>query len=113
YSGHFVKLDKNGKEIKTYNLNLWNVSMNGACILANDNVIFCYSNNIVKEFKPDGKTVWEATGIQYPSMPYKLSNGHTLVTANSPQSIVEIDNRGKVVKTTNPKDVRPYKVTKR
>src|SRR5262249_54568732 len=36
YSGHYVRLDKNGKELKTYNLALFNFSMNGAQILPND-----------------------------------------------------------------------------
>lgn len=113
YSGHYVKLDKNGKEIKSYNLALFNFSMNGGQILPNDRVIMCFSNNMVREYNADGKMVWEATGITYPMIPYRLSNGNTLVTANSYQQIVEIDSRGKVIKTTTPKDVRPYRVSKR
>jgi len=92
---------------------LVNVSMNGAQILANDNVILSMSNNTVREYKPDGKMVWEATGIQYPLVPFRLNNGNTLVPASSHQAIVEIDSRGKIVKTTTPKDIRPYRVTKR
>src|SRR5262249_21488279 len=38
YSGHYVKLDKNGKELKTYNLSLLNQSMNGGQVLPNDRV---------------------------------------------------------------------------
>jgi len=113
YAGHYVKLDRTGKEIKTYNLALVNQSLNGACILPNDRVIIAFSNNVVREYTPDGKVVWETTGIQYPLNPFRLSNGNTLVTANSHQQIVEIDSRGKIVKTTTTKDIRPYRVTKR
>ena len=76
-------------------------------------MIVSFSNNVVKEFTPDGKTVWEATGIQYPMVPYRLNNGHTILSANSNQQIVEIDGRGKVVKTMNLTAIRPYRVTKR
>jgi hypothetical protein len=113
YSGHYVKLDSKGKEIKTYNLALFNYSMNGAQILPNDNVIMCFSNNVVKEYKPDGKEVWSASGIQYPMIPFRLNNGNTIVTTSNQNQIIEIDGRGKVVKTTTPKDVRPYRVTMR
>ncbi len=113
YSGHYVKLDRTGKEIKSFNLPWGGYSINGAEIQPGDRVTVSVGNyNKVMEFTPDGKIAWQAS-VTYPSIPYRLRNGHTLVPANSQQSIVEIDAQGKVVKEWRNAAFRPYRVTRR
>jgi len=115
YSGQYVKLDRTGKQIKTFTLP-WSTSgysVNGADILPGDRVIVSVSNfNKVMEFTPDGKVVWEASAT-YPSIPYRLRNGNTVVAVNSNQGFVELDRKGKVVKEFKNLSYRPYRVTKR
>jgi HEAT repeat protein len=113
YSGQYVKLDRNGKQIKTFQLPWWNYSIHGAEILANENVIVSVGNmNKVMEYTPTGKVKWE-TSVTYPLIPHRLANGNTVVSANNQTAIIEIDSKGKVVKDWKGFSFKPYRVTKR
>jgi HEAT repeat protein len=113
YSGHYVRLDRTGKQVKTMNLNWWNFSINGAEVLTGDRVVVSVGNfNKVVEHDGDGKVVWECP-VTYPLIPYRLSNGHTIVASNSNTAITEIDRRGKIVKEWKGFSFKPYRVTRR
>jgi HEAT repeat protein len=113
YSGHYVRLDREGKQVKTVQLNWWNFGLNGAEILAGDHVVASVSNfNKVMEYDGDGKQVWEC-GVVNPAIPYRLANGHTLVPGNNLMMITEIDRKGKIVKEWKGLSFQPYRVVKR
>jgi hypothetical protein len=113
YSGHYVRIDKSGKQQKTFNIAQFNFGVNGAHILPGDRVIVSFSNNVVREYTSDAKAVWEASGIQYPLIPYRASNGNTVLSGNSQRTIYEIDSRGKIVKKLDLNQMNAYRVTKR
>src|SRR5262249_15733003 len=113
YSGHYVRLDRTGKQVKTMNLNWWNFSVNGADVLPGDRVVVSVGNfNKVVEYDAEGKPTWACPGT-YPLIPYRLSNGNAIVASNSNTAITEIDRNGKVVKEWKGFSFRPYRVTKR
>jgi HEAT repeat protein/outer membrane protein assembly factor BamB len=113
YSGHYVRLDRAGKEIVSRNLPWVNFSVNGAEVLPDDRVIVSVANqNKVIEFNSEGRQVWEASVVN-PLIPFRLSNGHTLVASNGNLAITEIDSTGKVVGEQRGLPYRPYRVYKR
>jgi HEAT repeat protein len=113
YSGHYVRLDREGKQVKTVQLNWFNFGLNGAEILPGDHVIASVSNmNKVVEFDGVGKQVWECSVVN-PVIPYRQSNGHTLVPCNNLMQITEIDRKGKIVKEWKGLSFQPYRVVKR
>jgi outer membrane protein assembly factor BamB len=113
YSGHYVRLDRDGKQVKTIQFPWFNFSVAGAEVLAGDRVVVSVNNfNKVVEFDSAGKQVWEAS-VTYPLIPFRLSNGHTILASHSQTQITEIDRNGKVVKETKTPDYRPYRVYRR
>jgi HEAT repeat protein len=115
YSGHYVKLDRAGKQIKTFTLPWANngYNLNGGEILPGDRVLASVMNlNKVMEFNADGKVVWEAS-VTFPSVPHRTRSGNTIVSSNSNQGMVELDRRGKVIKEWTNLSYRPYRVIKR
>ena len=113
YSGQYVRLDRTGKQIKTLNLNWWNFSINGAEVLSGDRVVVSVGNfNKVMEYNGEGKLVWECP-VTYPSVPFRLSNGHTILSSSSNTVITEIDRKGKIVKEWKGFTYKPYRVMKR
>jgi HEAT repeat protein len=113
YSGHYVRLNREGKEVKTVQMNWWNFGLNGAEILPGDHVVASISNfNKVIEYDGDGKQVWECA-VMGPAVPYRLANGHTLVPCNNMMMMVEIDRKGKIAKEWKGLSFQPYRVVKR
>src|SRR5262249_46767632 len=113
YSGHYVRLDRTGKQAHSHQLNWAGFGLNGADILPGDRVVASVSNyNKVVEYGPDLKPAWECQIIA-PSIPHRLANGNTVLAGNSNTEIYEIDRRGKVVKTLKGLSFKPYRVTKR
>ncbi len=91
-----VRLDATGKEVKSFHVGYipsWSVE-----VLPNGRVIVPQANlNKVVEYDPDGKVVWEASTIQYPTSAVRLPNGNTLVSSQSTMQVVELNRAGKVV----------------
>ncbi len=114
YSGHYVRLDRAGKQVKTLQMNGWNFNPSGAEILPGDRVVVSSFNpfNKVHEFDSTGKQVWECAVVN-PLIPYRLSNGHTIVASNNATAITEIDRGGRIVKEWKGLSFQPYRVTKR
>lgn len=113
YSGHYVRLDRTGKQVKSFNLTWVNYSPNGAEILTGDRVVVSDSrSNKVVEFNPDGKITWECP-IMFPLTPTALASGNLLVAGNSNQAIFEIDRKGKIVKEWKGFTFRPFRVARR
>jgi HEAT repeat protein len=113
YSGHYVRLDKNGKQLKTFNLPWGMFGINGAEILPNDRVVVSVSNfNKVICYGPDTKQVWEVP-MNSPMYPTATPGGNILVVGEGQTKILEIDRRGKVVKEMKGFEARPFRVTRR
>lgn len=113
YSGHYVRLDSKGKQVKSFNLPWGGFSMNGAAILPGDRVVASIGNfNKVAAFGPDTKQIWEAS-VQYPLAPSVTPSGRIFVVGNSQTVVYEIDRRGKIVKEMKGLDYRPFRVFRR
>lgn len=113
YSGHYVRLDRAGKQVKTFNLPWAGMSFNGAEILPGDRVVVgINSHNKVVEYTADGKELWSAAVVS-PNAPFRMSNGHTLVAGNGNTIITEIDRRGKIVKEWKGLSYNPFRVIRR
>jgi HEAT repeat protein len=110
--GMVVRLDSNGKELKTIHTPAMQMYNGYADVLPNDHVVVpMYGNNKVAEYDADGKEVWEAS-INLPISARRLANGHTLVTSANPQRVVELDRTGKVV-WENKDPVNPTRADRR
>ena len=95
------------------NLNWTNFSVNGAEVLPGDRVVVAIGNfNKVIEYSSEGKQTWECP-VMYPSVPFRLSNGNTILASNSNTVITEIDRKGKIVKEWKGFTFKPYRVMKR
>lgn len=114
YGGHYIKLDKKGKELKNVQIPNWGLySPNGAEIVSGDRIILAESRfNKVLEFGLDGKASWECA-VMYPLVPHLMNNGNVIVAGNSNSSIYEIDRKGKIVKEWKGFSFKPYRVLKR
>jgi hypothetical protein len=95
--GLCVRMDANGKELKTIRVPPIQVYNGYVDMLANDHVLVpLYGNNRVAEYNAEGKIVWEAT-LTLPMSARRLANGNTLVTCVNPSRVVELDRNGKVI----------------
>ena len=110
----YVRLDKTGKEVKSFRVPIEPVG--GSLyftILPNGNVLVGqYSANKVYEVGAEGKRVWEAT-VNWPYTATRAANGNTLVSLMNNQKVVEIDKTGKQVREITQPNLRPYKASRR
>lgn len=114
YGGHYVRLDRAGKELKSAHIPNWGMhNPSGAEILPGDRIVLSEQRlSKVVEFGLDGKAAWECS-IRYPLIPHALPNGNILVSGDSQQAVYEIDRKGKVVKEFKGFSFRPYRVVRR
>jgi hypothetical protein len=96
--GQCVRLDRTGKEVKSFPLGGphggWT---SGIDVAAQGRILATNSSaNRVDEYGPDGKKVWEsaANGITTAT---RAANGNTIVCSYVNHSVTEIDRNGKVV----------------
>ena len=67
-------------------------------VLANGRVLVAQANlNRVVEFNQDGRIVWQANTVQWPTSATRLPNGQTLVSSQNTNQVVVLDRKGKVV----------------
>jgi hypothetical protein len=113
YNGAYVRLDANGKQVRTLQLPFVNFNLSGADILPGDRVVVSVQNlGKVIEYDKDGKPAWEAA-VQFPAGPRRLRNGHTLVPSNSNTRITRLDAAGKVLGEMTDLPYRPFAVRER
>ncbi len=95
--GLCVRLDANGKELRTIRTPPLQYYGGYIDLLPNDHVVAAqYQASKVVEYDASGKAVWEAS-IAYPLSARRLPGGTTLVVGSNPHRVVEIDKAGKVV----------------
>jgi PQQ-like domain len=93
-----VLLDASGKEIKRFGVpgafanvqHFGNIDVN-----SKGHIIFVQNANLVVEYDPDGKQVWQAS-VANPVRATRLANGNTLV-ASLTGGVTELDKMGQIV----------------
>jgi HEAT repeat protein len=110
--GQYVRLDTNGKEVMSYQVNMpGGVAMN-AEVLPGDRVVASLNIGRVAEYDDKGKGVWE-TNVMNPAIPHRLPNGHTLVSQNGMNHLYELDRKGKIVSEKKDLEFRPWRIRSR
>jgi hypothetical protein len=54
-------------------------------------------DQVVREYAPDGKVVWEVKTPHWPFTAIRLDNGHTLIDCTRGNLVIEVDRAGKTV----------------
>lgn len=97
YQGACIRLDANGKELRTVRVPPVNYYGGFIDMLPNDHVVApLYNSNKVVEYDTGGRPVWEAT-ISMPLSARRLPGGTTLVVSSNPFRVVELDRAGKII----------------
>jgi HEAT repeat protein len=110
--GQYVRLDAQGKQIKTYQVNMpGGVAMN-AEVLPGDRVVASLNIGRVAEYNDQGKSVWECNLVN-PAVPHRLPNGHTLVAQNGMNHLYELDRKGKIIAEKKALEYRPWRIRHR
>jgi HEAT repeat protein len=92
----YVRLDRTGKELKSFGVDL-RTSGGRLEVLPDGHVLIPeMGNNRVVEHDADGKVVWEAP-FEEPVAAVRLPNGNTLVTSRTVPRAVELNRAGKPV----------------
>ncbi len=92
-----IRLDATGKEIKRFTLNRTNNYTSGIDITSKGTILVTQNDNMVTEYNPDGKVIWQAKTNLNPTTASRLANGHTLVCSYNGPSIIELDQNGRTV----------------
>lgn len=110
--GQYVRVDKSGKQMMTYQVNLpGGVAMNSE-VLPGDRVVASLNIGRVAEYDNKGKTVWESNVVN-PAIPHRLPNGHTLVAQNGMNRLYELDRNGKILSEKKDLEYRPWRIRRR
>jgi HEAT repeat protein len=95
--GVCLRLDSAGKELKRFPSNRDGSWTSGIDVMPNGRVLISQpSRNMVAEYDPDGKLIWEVAAPQITTAT-RLPNGNTLVASHSGQRAYELDPKGKTV----------------
>src|SRR5262249_61200985 len=89
--GLVVRVDKNGKELKSFNVGFLGNLYGTLEELPNGNLLLpLYQQNRVVEFDPSGKEAWSLQ-VNNPCSATRLPNGNTLVACQANRRVVEFD----------------------
>jgi outer membrane protein assembly factor BamB len=95
-NGQCIRLDATGKELSRFTLQRTNNWTSGLELTPKGNILVAQSDNMVTEYDPEGKIVWQLKAPNNTSAT-RLINGHTLVSSYNNQSVTEFDLTGRVV----------------
>ena len=80
--------------------------------LANDNILAAHEGEgAIREYDPDGKTVWEYTKVENTGEALRLDNGNTLIACGTQKRVIEVTPAGKIVWEFGPKDAPELNLT--
>src|SRR6185312_12511629 len=66
--------------------------------LPNGNILAAHEGEgAIREVDPDGKLVWEYTGIPMVGEPIRLPNGNTLIACGTQKRVIEVTSEKKIV----------------
>ncbi|HKI35213.1 MAG TPA: HEAT repeat domain-containing protein [Gemmataceae bacterium] len=92
-----VRLDRSGKEVKTFPLGAGGSWTSGIDVTPQGRILASNHNaNKVEEYNADGKKVWEAPAAAITTAT-RAANGNTIVSSYFSNRVFEIDRNGKVV----------------
>jgi len=78
--------------VENYHLQVRNVHQ-----LANGNILAAHEGEgAVREVDPQGKVVWEYTGVENAGDAQRLPNGNTLISCGTQKRVIEVTGEGKV-----------------
>lgn len=96
-TGTLIRIDKNQKQLKTFQVGQIPVLFGSIDILPSGGVVVPdFQQNRVVEFDADGKHV-KSFNVQWPNSVQRLPNGHTLVASQNSRLIAEFDRDGRQV----------------
>lgn len=96
-TGQCVRVDGNGKEVKSFAIGPVTNMGSNIEVLPNGNILIPQTNNSkVVEYNPEGKAIWEVAAVN-PTSVNRLPNGHTLIGSMANQQMVEVDRSGKEI----------------
>ncbi|HYV37946.1 MAG TPA: HEAT repeat domain-containing protein, partial [Gemmataceae bacterium] len=95
-NGQCIRMDATGKELKRFALQRTNNWTSGVEVTPKGNILVAQSDNMITEYDPEGKVVWQAKAPSNTSAT-RLINGHTLVASYNNQTVTELDGNGRVV----------------
>ena len=111
-----LEVDKDGKVLRTtplttsekgYHLQVRNVHQ-----LANGNILAAHEGEgAAREYKPDGKVVWEFTGVPNCGDAVRLANGNTLISCGAQKKLIEVTPEKKIVWEFGPADAPELNLT--
>ena len=109
-----IRLDRNGKEIKSTLLAAQNIQSYQNEILDNGNVLVPSSGmNQLSEYDGAGKEVWKAT-VPQPMCGHRLPNGNTLIASqNWPNHLYEVNKKGVQISSHQMTGVIVFRVKRR
>ncbi len=110
--GQYVRIDAQGKQVKTYQASLPGCVAMNAEVLPGDRVVTSLNINRVAEYNDKGKSVWECNVVN-PAVPHRLPNGHTLVAQNGGNQLYELDRKGKVITEKKNLEYHPWRIRRR
>ncbi|MDB6123596.1 MAG: hypothetical protein JWQ71_2589 [Pedosphaera sp.] len=66
--------------------------------LANGHILACHEmEGAVREYTPDGKVVWDYTGVPSVFEALRLKNGNTLIACGTQKRVIEVNREKKIV----------------
>ncbi len=103
-AGNCIRLDAQGKEIKTFATAQSNFDLGQVEALPNGRLLLTQRSEVA-EFSPDGHKQWSVP-YSWPSSVQRLPNGNTLVASIRTQRVAELDAKGQPVWEYQPADGR-------
>ncbi len=111
-NGQVVRLDPQGKEIKSFNIGRVNY-YSAMQALPNNRVLLTTWNSIAEYDLDTGKPVWTIP-VNTPTSVQRLPNGNTLVASMNTMKVMELDRNGKTVWEYKPQNNnRPWRASRR
>jgi outer membrane protein assembly factor BamB len=80
--------------------------------LANGNILAAHEGEgAIREYDPDGKTIWEYTKVENTGEALRLDNGNTLIACGTQKRVIEVTPAGEIVWEFGPKDAPELNLT--
>lgn len=112
-SGQYVRVDKNQKTVKQFQVAQIAVLFGSIDLLPNGGLVVPdFQQNRVVEYDGDGKQV-ASFNVQWPNSVQRLPNGNTLVASQNTRRVAEYDRAGREVWLYTPENGMPFNARRR
>jgi hypothetical protein len=100
--GRYARINKDKKELKAFNIGGWFNVFGGLDVLPNGRILVANNQwGKVTEYSQDGKVIWEAKNLQWPTSAFRLPNGETIVSSQNNNKVTVLDKKGKEIWSHN------------